>query len=302
MNYTLPGKKLNIETLQKIMQSNALLYCAVLLLALKIILVGISVNFPQNIFFADITKSALQIFVNQTRQSAGLKPLAESAKLNQAAQLKAENMVQNQYFAHTSPSGVSPWHWFLKAGYNYKYAGENLAIGFFESLEVYQAWLNSPSHKANIMNPNYTEIGTAVIQGYGQNNAIVVVQEFGNPVIAKQAPVSNIQSSASGTSSSTAPVSAPPSAAPAVQPIDKKVLSQQTELVPATINMILKNIVYGFSLVMIGVLILSVLFKSPIENRRNLAFRAFAVIIILSATAMVNAEAAASLTPHKITI
>ena len=93
----------------------------------------VSINIPQNIFFADITKSALENFVNQTRQSVGLQPLTENTALDQAAQIKAENMVQDNYFEHTSPSGITPWAWFVQAGYNYKYAGENLAIGFFDS-------------------------------------------------------------------------------------------------------------------------------------------------------------------------
>ena len=124
----MPSESNNYKS--RFLQSNILLYCVVLLLALKIVTILVSINFPQNIFFADITKSALENFVNQTRQSAGLQPLSENEKLDQAAQLKAENMVQDQYFNHTSPSGVTPWFWFLQAGYNYKYAGENLAIGF----------------------------------------------------------------------------------------------------------------------------------------------------------------------------
>jgi len=135
----------------------------VFLLVLKIFTILVSINIPQNIFFADITKSALENFVNQTRQADGLKPLADNQKLDQAAQLKAENMVQDQYFDHTSPAELR--HGFVFTGrYNYKYAGENLAIGFYDSEEVYQAWLNSPSHKANIVDSNYTEVGTAVLE------------------------------------------------------------------------------------------------------------------------------------------
>ena len=175
----------------RFLQSNILLYFVVLLLALKIVATLISINFPQNIFFADVTKSALENFTNQTRQSDGLKTLTENQKLDQAAELKAENMVQDKYFDHTSPTGVTPWFWFLKAGYNYKYAGENLAIGFYDSKEVYDAWLNSPSHKTNITNPNYTEVGTAVLSGFGQNNTIVVVQEFGSQLPVKPVVVKN---------------------------------------------------------------------------------------------------------------
>ncbi|MGD0577062.1 MAG: CAP domain-containing protein, partial [Candidatus Staskawiczbacteria bacterium] len=145
--FTLPSESNNYRS--RFLESKILLYCVVLLLMLKIAVVFVPINFPKNIFFADITQVALENFANQTRQSVGLQPLAESAKLDKAAQLKAQNMVANNYFAHTSPTGLTPWHWFLLVGYNYKYAGENLAIGFFDSDEVYKAWLNSPEHRAN---------------------------------------------------------------------------------------------------------------------------------------------------------
>ena len=181
--FILPSEENNYKS--RFLQSNFLLYCVVLLLALRITATLVSINFPKNIFFADITKFALENSVNQTRQAIGLQSLTENDKLDQAAQAKAENMVKNNYFDHNSPSGITPWFWFSQAGYNYKYAGENLAIGFYDSEEVYQAWLNSPSHKANIENPNYTEVGTAVLSGFGQNNSIVVVQEFASPAPAK---------------------------------------------------------------------------------------------------------------------
>ena len=100
-SFILPSEDNNYKS--RFLQSNILLYCVVLLLAIKIATILVSTNIPQNIFFADITKSALENFVNQTRQASGLNTLAENEKLNQAAQLKAENMVQDQYFNHTSP-------------------------------------------------------------------------------------------------------------------------------------------------------------------------------------------------------
>ena len=189
MDYNLGELKFNLWFLRKIMESNILLGFVVLLLLLKIVLIGFSVNLPFNVFFADITKITLENLANQTRQSLGLGILASSLKLDQAARLKAEDMVKNQYFSHTSPTGVTPWFWFSQTDYNYKYAGENLAIGFFDSEEVYRAWLDSPSHKANLVNPNYREIGTAIASGFGQNKAVVVVQFFGKP---KGTPVERI--------------------------------------------------------------------------------------------------------------
>jgi hypothetical protein len=84
------------------------------------------------------------------------------------------------YFAHTSPQGVNPWHWFNKANYNYTYAGENLAMNFVEAEDAMQAWMNSPTHRDNIISKNYTEIGIAV--GVGKIDGVdttIVVQLFG---------------------------------------------------------------------------------------------------------------------------
>ena len=94
--------------------------------------------------------------------------------------MKAQDMMAKGYFEHTSPQGISPWYWFDQSGYDYRYAGENLAIGFIDSGEVNNAWLASPAHKANILNGNYRETGTAVLSGNFQGGqTTVVVQLFG---------------------------------------------------------------------------------------------------------------------------
>ena len=107
-NFVLPSEKNNYRS--KFLQSKILFCIVVLLFVLKIGTVVMTVNFPHNIFFADITESTLNVLVNQTRESAGLQPLTENVKLDEAAKLKAENMVQNQYFNHVSPTGITPWY------------------------------------------------------------------------------------------------------------------------------------------------------------------------------------------------
>lgn len=184
----------------KFLESRFLYYYAIFLIVLKFAVIPFFFYFPQSGFFADITKTSLIDLVNLDRQNSGVATLTESTVLNQAAYLKAQDMLANDYFAHISPQGTSPWFWFDETGYSYRYAGENLAIGFLESNEVNQAWLDSPSHRKNIMNENYTEIGIAVVSGEFQGNyTTVVVQLFGKPqsqiakVISKsssQSPVS----------------------------------------------------------------------------------------------------------------
>lgn len=170
------------DFLPRFLTSKVLFYFIICLFVLKIFSVALFFNIPKNLFFAEISRSALIQETNNERAYLGLGTLKESEKLNQAALMKAQDMVKNQYFAHQSPAGVSPWYWFKVIDYNYKYAGENLAIGFFDSSEVYQAWLASSGHRANLLNPNYKEIGMAVLNGnFDGNNTTVVVQLFGNP-------------------------------------------------------------------------------------------------------------------------
>lgn len=119
---------------------------------------------------------------NKERQKAGLPPLVENSTLNQAAKAKAVNMIAENYWAHYSPTGKDPWGFIKGAGYSFSYAGENLARNFYNSGDIVTAWMNSPSHRENILNSHYQEIGIAVVEGtlQGQQTTLVV-QMFGRP-------------------------------------------------------------------------------------------------------------------------
>jgi hypothetical protein len=119
---------------------------------------------------------------NESRRTFKLNTLTENKILNKAAQAKAEDMLAKGYFAHTTPDGHAPWDFITAAGYGYLMAGENLAVNFVEAEDVESAWMNSPGHKANILNKNFEEIGIGIAQGeYQGHNAIFVVQMFGLP-------------------------------------------------------------------------------------------------------------------------
>lgn len=125
---------------------------------------------------------------NAARADEGRAPLVRNSLLDEAAQLKADDMAAEGYFAHWSPEGVSPWHWFEVAGYSYKHAGENLAVHFTDSGEVVDAWLNSPTHRENIMDEKFTEIGIGTAKGrYQDYDTVFVVQMFGAPAVATAA-------------------------------------------------------------------------------------------------------------------
>ena len=138
------------------------------------------VSFAPNV--AAVISSVLVELTNHDRTSQGLGTLTVSPLLNEVALAKAEHMAKNQYFAHTAPTGETPWYWFKEKGYQFSYAGENLAIDFYESPDVERAWMQSPTHRANIVGTQFTEIGIAVVPGMYQGHATnYVVQVFGTP-------------------------------------------------------------------------------------------------------------------------
>ena len=140
---------------------------------------------------------------NEEREAEELTPLMRSAVLDDAARMKAEHMAEHQYFAHFSPEGVSPWYWFDTADYPFVHAGENLAIYFTDSSEIVDAWMDSPTHRANILNGEYQEIGIGIAQGeYEGYETVYVVQLFGTPAISggtASAPVANGDTVATAT-------------------------------------------------------------------------------------------------------
>ena len=132
---------------------------------------------------AEVVSAVLANLTNGERQAQDLPTLTVSPLLNEAAEMKATDMATKSYFAHTSPEGKTPWYWLEQVGYNYQYAGENLAINFSDSKDVTDAWMASPTHRANIVKGNYTEIGTAVASGMYQGYQVVfVVQDYANPL------------------------------------------------------------------------------------------------------------------------
>ncbi len=141
-------------------------------LLVAIVLVS-SLNFkPKTLSQKDILN-----LVNQDRTAHGLSELSLDPTLNLAAFAKARDMLAKNYFAHTSPTGTAPWHWFTTLGYDYTYAGENLAEGYHDAAELENSWMSSPQHRANILSPYYSDLGLAVVT---YNNTNLVVQLFGS--------------------------------------------------------------------------------------------------------------------------
>ena len=103
--------------------------------------------------------------VNQERAKQGLKPLTHRADLKNVAQKKAEDLINSNYFSHTSPNYGSPFDMMKTFGINYSTAGENIAKGQKSPQEVMNAWMNSSGHRANILKPEYDTIGVGFYHG-----------------------------------------------------------------------------------------------------------------------------------------
>jgi uncharacterized protein YkwD len=192
---------------------------------------------------AAVESAVLVDLTNQNRQGDGLSDLTVSPVLVAAAQAKANDEAAKGYFAHVSPDGHDSWYWFQQAGYSFTYAGENLAVDFTDSDAVDQAWMNSPEHRANILNGHFTQIGIATAQGsYEGHPTIFVVQMFGAPAhtaAAATAPITEVTTPSQPTDIAIATTQATPTpavlgqeATPAVKPPAKR----PTVVAPAPVS------------------------------------------------------------------
>jgi hypothetical protein len=178
----------------KFLRPNFLFSFVFLFFFLRVIVLPLYFHFPQTTFFAQIVSSEIIDLLNNERTEMGLGSLRLNPLLNEAAALKARDMLERDYFGHRSPNGISGWYWIKKVGYNYQLAGENLAIGFLDSSEVHEAWNNSSMHRRNLLDPRFEEIGVAVLNGEFQGNqTTVIVQLFATPV--KQPSVTSLPAS-----------------------------------------------------------------------------------------------------------
>ena len=136
---------------------------------------------------APITPVGLLNDTNNQRHRFNEPGLSYNSALAQAAFLKAQDMFKQQYWAHISPDGTTPWHWLAKVGYNYAFAGENLAKNFTSADAAMAAWMASPEHRSNILSQNYTDVGFAVVSGKleGKNTTLIVAL-YGEPADAPQ--------------------------------------------------------------------------------------------------------------------
>lgn len=160
-------------------------------------------------YATNVSHNGLLSSTNSERSAQGRASLSINSSLNNAAQAKANDMTTRNYWSHNTPDGQEPWVFIQAAGYSYLKAGENLAYGFATSSETIQGWMNSPTHRDNMLDPEYTEVGFGFSNSSNYNSSgeeTVVVAMYGKPQVA--------------SASQTAPVApvAPPPSTPAPTP------------------------------------------------------------------------------------
>jgi uncharacterized protein YkwD len=159
------------------------------LLGILVFVIAIQVgNFSTVNAVEATTPTTAEVLLNSTnneRKKQQLGPLALNDTLSQAANLKAQDMLKQQYWAHIAPDGSTPWKWFKEVGYSYSYAGENLAKNFHTPDAVMAAWMASPEHKANILDGHYSEVGFASVDGTLDGQPVqLTVALYGAPLAA----------------------------------------------------------------------------------------------------------------------
>lgn len=178
--FFLPHENNNFRA--KILHNSSILLTVLILFLGGFFLSAVRTNYPSILgVTADISIEKLLLLTNMERQKQGLPPLAPNPKLLRAALLKADDMFTKNYWAHNSPDGTTPWYFIREAGYNYTYAGENLARGFETAEEVVKAWMASPKHRANVLSENFNEVGFAIEKGrLNGEETVLIVEAFGN--------------------------------------------------------------------------------------------------------------------------
>lgn len=251
----------------KLLHSSSLLVLTLLFLAIQTGMQLTQVKSGQVLgYAANIAPSEVERLTNKERADNGLSPVTDNPVLDAAALAKGKDMLAKGYWAHVAPDGTQPWAFFVKAGYDYKYAGENLARDFPDASSAVNAWMASPSHRENMLSPNYKEIGIGVVEGnLAGVDTTIIVQFFGTK-LGDTLPVNPV--AAAKTLPPTPIPSASPSSSPvpvitAVTPNPQSPLVAASKITPLDVTRIT-------SLGLVGVLILVVAVDGILINKRKI--------------------------------
>lgn len=199
--------------------------------------------YPSPAQLSAIVSSRMLELINTARAAEGVGPVDSNAALASSATIKGRDMFARQYFAHDTPDGKRPWEWIDRSAYDYIYAGENLAMDFTSAEAVQTAFMKSPAHRKNILNPKYRDVGIAVLTGeLNGQKTILLVEFFGTQRLAAATVAATIQpSSIQPVQPTVKPVvsTTPPSTQPtstSVEPPEVVVTAPPTTTVPSQVG------------------------------------------------------------------
>jgi hypothetical protein len=209
---------------------------------LLVAIAGIILNATWNVgnsvlgYATNMSSSGLLQATNQQRSQNGKNALALNSKLSQAAQAKANDMAGRNYWSHVTPDGKQPWAFISNAGYSYTSAGENLAYGFDTSTAAVSGWMNSSTHRANLLNSSYREVGFGIVNSSdfrGDGEQTIVVAMYGQPEVVVAPQTAQRGSAPSEPAIEPLPASSKPETTPkSEQPATKGQL-KETPAAPA---------------------------------------------------------------------
>ena len=158
----------------------------------KILVIGTALLLPTAVFVSpDILAKEQQQLValtNAVRSANGVPVLTEEGHLDRSAALKTQDMINDSYFGHRGPDGHDLAYFLSTAGYPYKTAGENLAMGYERAEDIFAAWLASPAHYQNIVDPDFQELGIDLKGGiYNGQTVVFAASHFGAPDVPASA-------------------------------------------------------------------------------------------------------------------
>lgn len=237
-------------------------------------------------FATDISVNKLYELTNTQREKDGLSDLNYNEKLAQAAAQKAQDMFNQNYWAHYGPNGATPWDFILRSGYQYEFAGENLAKNFLFSQGVMDAWMSSPTHRENILRKDYSEVGFAVVNGtLNGEQTTLVVQMFGKPLsgLAQKSPIIPAQPvQAAEQSQKSQVIEISPTPLPKTEPA---ILAKGSRLLPFSLSSIPLNMNVTFLGFLMLALVLDFYFASKLNvvriGGKNIAHFIFLGFIVV---------------------
>lgn len=183
-------------------------------------------------YATNISVNSLYALTNQERVNNGLPALALDSQLAAAAQAKANHMISNNYWAHVAPDGTTPWSFINGAGYSYSVAGENLAKNFNTSSGVIAGWMGSATHRANILNNAFADVGFAAVDGVLQGSETTLVVAMYGTRTAPPAPAPVAPAAPAPTTEAPAPST--PAPAETAEPTPAPTEAEPTPQSPVT--------------------------------------------------------------------